>query len=179
MLIQFRLPSFTIPSGVKTVSWNRVAAMSAGHAIRFQNDTGMRLPSSISGMPIAAKIACLSIAWNGPPAAVVAVVADRTMTRPKPVRIRAVDRISRNSLGTGANTRPSDSRATIPREERASSEGVPGIRVDVVVTASPFHSRLHRIREPAPPVGVRLELVEGCRGGGEQNDVPVTGHPGR
>ena len=49
----------------------------------------------------------------------------------------------------------------------------------VVATGPPRTSLSHRIGEAPAAVGVGGELVEGCRGGGEQYDVPVTRDPGR
>src|SRR4051812_47208115 len=95
--------------------------------------------------------------------------------------MRAVDAISRNSLGTGAKTLPSETRAARPRLGAGSGAGW-GVRVrgSVVVTLGPRPDPLpHRGRETATPVGIGRELVEGCRGGGEKHDVPVIRDPGR
>ncbi len=51
--------------GTYTSSWNIVAKISAGHAMRFQNCIGARLRTNISGMPTTAKILCLRTCSNG------------------------------------------------------------------------------------------------------------------
>ena len=166
-------------AGVNTSSWKIVAKMSAGHATRFQNAIGSRLAMNISGMPITANTACLVTAsYGGSPAAVaVADVADSTITSPKPVSRSAVDAISRNSLGTGANTLPSETRAARPRAA-AGGQAPSAEEGSAAGSSSPSVPRSdpipHGRREATTPVGVGGELVEGCRGGGEQNDVPVT-----
>ena len=110
---------------MNTSIWNTIAPMSAGHATRFQNEIGRRLATNISGMPITANTACLATASYGgsPAAAAVAEVADSTITSPKPVSSSAVEAIRRNSLGTGANTLPSDTRAARPRLRGGSGVG--------------------------------------------------------
>ena len=108
---------------MNTSNWNRVARISVGQAIFFQNRTGMRLARNISGMPMTANAACFMTTSKGlaPSATAVAMVAESTITSPKPVRISAVEAMRRNSLGTGANTRPSDTRAAKPVPPAASS----------------------------------------------------------
>src|SRR5690606_10317748 len=129
---------------------------------------------------IAANMSCLSTASYGsaPDAAEVADVADSTITSPKIVSSSAVDEMSRNSLGTGANTRPSEMRAARPLRGFASGV-VAGGRVCVVLTVAPSGPGPHRFREPASSVRVRRELIERCGGRSEQDDIAVLCHLGR
>ena len=68
---QLVFPPTSMPSGVATTrNCNTHEAMSTGHAMRIQKLSGMRLASSIAGMPMTAKTACL-IAWSrNPPSAI-------------------------------------------------------------------------------------------------------------
>ena len=63
---QLRLPYEAMPSpGTYTSSWNIVAKMRTGHAMRFQNCIGARLRTNMSGMPTTAKMPCLRTWSNG------------------------------------------------------------------------------------------------------------------
>src|SRR5690606_912804 len=96
-----------------------------------------------------------------------ALVAERIITRPKIVSSSAVEAMSRNSVGTGLNTRPRETLAASPLGS------APVGRATCVIGATPLHPSLHRFGEAASPFGVPGELVEGCRGRGEQHGAPA------
>jgi hypothetical protein len=148
---------------------------------------------NISGMPMIANRRLLEHVSNGPsPAASEsAIVAERTITRPNPVRISAVEAMRRNSPER-PTTRPSETRAAKPAP--AVSGGAAAILRWSVGCAPSWswppappsslrgvsaESVLHGSRETRAAVGVGRELVEGCRGRSEEDHVSVTGDPRR
>src|SRR6478609_4236532 len=103
----------------------------------------------------------------------VALVADSTMTRPNRVSSSAVEAMSRNSVDTGVNRRPSETLAARPPDSER------GGRDTCVIGAPPVDPVPHRLGEAMAPIRVTGELVEGCRRRGQQNRALAVDDPRR
>src|SRR5690606_286719 len=95
----------------------------------------------------------------------VALVAESTMTTPKPVNSTAVEAMRWNSRGSGARMRPREMRAARPDAGSACAGG----RSSCVIGALPADPFLHRFGEATATVLVTGELIEGGCGRGQQH----------
>ena len=183
--IQLRLPFASTPMpGTKTSSWKRIAAISAGHAAFFQNEIGQ-----------AARDEHQRDAEHGEHRLLEHGLIGRLARRGRGRRCRREDH---HQAEPGQQQRRRGDEQELARDRRehlaerhAGGEAAAAVRVRRDL--GPVGSARWSCSPSVPPairsltaaakrrasVGVGRELIEGCGGGGEQHDVPVTRDPGR